>query len=304
MRNIKNIRPGFTLIVLLVVIAIVGALIGLLLPAVQKVRSQAAKMGCQNNLKQLALAAHNYEQANGVFPQGNNADEKDPLFTLSWLVQLLPYLEQDAVWQQTLADCRRLPIRGLGPPHVGFITKVPAFTCPSDGRLATLHRTTSKHGAGVLVSLGSYLGVSGSGTSPTDGVLHFGSKTRHADILDGASQTLLIGERPPSPDFYFGWWYSPSTAIAGLQTLGIGSNKQMGGLGDFDPYPHCPLGPYPYQAGKWNEDCDTFHFWSPHTAGSNFALCDGSVRFIPYTASNIMPALATRAGGELASVPD
>lgn len=65
-----------------------------------------------------------------------------------------------------------------------------------------------------------------------------------------------------------------------------------------------PIAPYPYQAGKWNEDCDTFHFWSPHTAGSNFALCDGSVRFIPYTASNIMPALATRAGGELASVPD
>src|SRR5687767_2241785 len=141
-------RRAFTLIELLVVIAIIAVLIGLLLPAVQKVREAAARLKCQNHLKQLGLALHNYHDANGQFPFG-----KGPSFTgapvyARWSVhsQLLPYIEQNALYQSI--DFTRPPETPGMEGVINFMpawqnpgranaaacrTLVPTFICPSDG---------------------------------------------------------------------------------------------------------------------------------------------------------------------------
>ena len=128
------------------------------------------------------------------------------------------------------------------------------------------------------------------------------SRVRLIDISDGASQTLLAGERPPSTDFQFGWWY------AGWGQRLTGSGDQILGTLEKNLLPvtpgSCPPGNYPYMPGNLRNQCDMFHFWSLHSNGANFLFCDGSVHFIPYSAAPIMPALATRAGGEAVNVPD
>jgi prepilin-type N-terminal cleavage/methylation domain-containing protein len=95
-------RRGFTLVELLVVMAIVGVLIGLMLPAIQRIRHAAMRAQCANNLKQIGLAAHQHHDANKVFPAGVRANKgKDPYRYASWLTFLLPYVEQQALWTAT-----------------------------------------------------------------------------------------------------------------------------------------------------------------------------------------------------------
>lgn len=286
-------KRGYTLIEMLLVIAIIAVLVGLLLPAVQKVRAAAARVSCQNKVKQIALATHNYETANGSFPAGN-ASLKDPFASLSWLTRLLPYLELEAVWQRTLLDCQMMPITYIAPPHTGLSTVITAFNCPADSRQSITHRS----GSGTLIALTGYLGVSGAGTSPSDGVLYDGSSTKLIDILDGTSNTLLAGERPPSPEYSYGWWYSPSAPVVGEATLGVRSRKDPNNSATLG----CSSNTYSYQNGDINNICDVHHFWSLHTGGANFAFADGSVRFLTYSADSVLPALATRAGGEVVSL--
>ncbi len=296
----RNDRRAFTLIELLVVIAIISILMGLLLPAVQKVRAAAARIKCANNLKQIGLALHNYHDHFNQFPPGHRAlfnSDRRP-FT-GWPLDIPPFVEQPALHTNAMAAFKITPWPFRNPPHTGLNTVVPIYVCPSDDRAASPQFAPRSK---FYVAFTSYLGVSGNDYSTRDGMLFQNSHTRLADATDGTSNTLLVGERPPSADFQFGWWYA-------------GTGQQLSGSGDMilgvyernlQPVTagSCPPGNYPYMPGWFSNQCDMFHFWSPHPGGANFLFADGSVHFLSYSANAIMPALASRAGGEVVAAPD
>lgn len=287
---------GFTLVELLVVIAIMAVLMGLLMSAVQRVRAAAARAQCQNVAKQLALALHSYHDTRQAFPPGHrSAAHPDRAPYSGWCVSVLPYLEQQALAAQTEAAFRAN--LNAFAPHQHLSTAVPAFLCPSDARVLTAQ--TSQRTSNV-VAFTSFLGVAGLDALGTrDGVLYQNSATRFADIADGTSSTLLLGERPPSADFQFGWWYAGvGQQLTGSADLVLGArepNVQVVTSGSA-----CGPGRYPFRAASgFNDPCGMFHFWSPHPGGANFAFADGGVRFLSYSANAVLPALASRAGGEV-----
>jgi prepilin-type processing-associated H-X9-DG protein len=287
-------RCGKSLLELLVVIAIIGILFGLVLSAVQHVRAAAARSSCQNKMRQLGLALQMYHGSHYQFPPGVTGDDgANSLAYLSWNARLLPYLDQSLLWAEILraysADRDFLRV----PPHVQRSTLVAAFTCPADFRAAS-----PSHWGPAFTS---YLGVEGSDQFSANGILYLDSRTRIADILDGSSHTLIVGERPGSADERFGWWY------AGWGQNRDGSAEMVLGMREYNfgtSNPGCPRGPYHFTPGRFDNQCDMFHFWSPHSGGANFGFADGSVRFITYSADAIMPALSTRAGGESVILPE
>jgi prepilin-type N-terminal cleavage/methylation domain-containing protein/prepilin-type processing-associated H-X9-DG protein len=282
-------RTGFSLIELVVVLAIVAVLIGLLLPAVQKARDAAVRTQCLNNLKQIGLALHSYHEAHGQLPPGLMSDDGvAPQPYLSWNARLLPFLEQEPLWREVEAafekDRNFLSI----PPHTHRATVVAAFACPADPRAG---QPSTK--ASVRVAFTSYLGVAGRDSDVLDGVLFLDSQVRIADILDGTSNTLAAGERPPSADERYGWWY------AGWGQSKDGSAEVVLGVADRNTaMPSCFSGPYRFGQGRIDNQCDALHFWSLHPGGANFVFADGSARFLTYSSHPLMPAWATRAGGE------
>jgi prepilin-type N-terminal cleavage/methylation domain-containing protein/prepilin-type processing-associated H-X9-DG protein len=293
-----SMHRGFTLVEILVVISIIGLLIGLLLPAVQKVRDTAARIRCQNNLKQIALACHNFEAGFGTFPPGLTlANKKEVYPYMGWLCRLLPFVEEDPLWQMSVTAYGAQRDNPFSLPHIGIMTPVKLYACPSDIRQSEIRITHQ----GMRVAVSGYLGVLGTNYLTTSGVLYRGSQVRFNDITDGTSNTLLAGERPPSPDFWRGWWYA-SGATDGSGDTSLGVRELNSGS---DPFTNsCPRGPYFFRVGKIDEQCDAFHFWSLHSGGANFAFCDGSVRFLAYSSDLLFPAMATRAGGETVALPE
>jgi prepilin-type N-terminal cleavage/methylation domain-containing protein len=288
-------RPAFTLVELLVVLAIIGVLLALTASAVQRVRSTAARILCADRLRQLGLALHAYHGTHSVFPPGTTRDlEGGEHRNMSWHTRILPYLEQDTLWKRSL-DAYAIEPRFSYPPHP-FAVALSVFECPTDPRAGA----PARFGKGQR-GLTSFLGVEGTDYTRQDGVLFVDSRTRLTDITDGTSNTLLVGERPPSPDNAFGWWY------AGLGQLdGNGSADMVLGALEYCAgffAPDCAGGPYQYGPGELSTTCDMFHFWSLHPGGAHFVMADASVQFLSYSAKDILPALATRAGGEVASLP-
>jgi prepilin-type processing-associated H-X9-DG protein len=152
----------------------------------------------------------------------------------------------------------------------------------------------------VNVALTSYLGVEGLDLFAKDGVLYLDSQIRLANITDGTSNTLLVGERPPSEDKTLGWCY------AGGGQQGEGSTDMVLGVREVNIWPFggdCLGGPYHFVSGRVNEECDVFHFWSMHPGGANFLFADGAVRFLSYSVDPLLPALASRAGRETVDLP-
>jgi prepilin-type N-terminal cleavage/methylation domain-containing protein/prepilin-type processing-associated H-X9-DG protein len=305
----QKLKSAFTLIEILVAIVVIGILIAMLFPAVQMVREAGRRTACSNNVRQLALGLMNFEANHGQLPMGLRSFEglggssSAAQYGMSWITRILPFIEQNAMWENAVEDYRLSPIPFRN--HRGMQTVLPAVSCPSDSATSELQWTHE----GRLVALTDYLGVNGKNFQSRDGVFTYDEPIRLAEIGDGQSNTLLIGERPPSPDFWYGWWYATGSGSqsTGDVTLGVAELNPAhvpGGQGIGTYLLDCPPGPFNYVAGR-NEQCDALHFWSNHSGGANFAMADGSVRLISYSIGDtVMQALATRAGGETVALSE
>ena len=291
-------RCGITLIELIVVIGIISILTGLVLAGVQRVRTASDRVACGNQSRQIGLALHQYHQAHGHFPAGTYSPKTEHPW-MSWRVAITPYLEQDRVWLNAVADYQREKYPwAIHGEHVGVSRSVSAFYCPSEPR-----RIDIPHDWPTPMAVAHYLGVEGSWSGLQDGLLYWDSAVRLSEVTDGTSTTLLIGERPPSPDLRFGWWY----AGAGFDPNWFGTGDGHLGartLGRSYRTPTCSKGPHFYQSSTAVDPCGTFHFWSRHPGGANFLFADGAVQFIQYAGEPLLIPLATRAGGEAVSRPE
>lgn len=304
-------RPhsGFTLIELLVVIAIIAILIGLLLPAVQKVREASNRLRCANNLKQLALAVHSYHDSQGRIPFNTYGGEYGlgaQSTAWSWLARLLPHLEQ-----QNIYFAGGVPTQSL--LRSGIISEqFPLFLCPSDGYSNAGPRGDAGNLEGLPIGQTNYKGVSGAnwgddlqgdganfptfwrnlgangsfdGHAMGDGIFYrsdFQRSLRLSHIRDGTSSTFMIGEDLPEMTQWCSWPYANNAN----GTCAIPPNIGVGNEYDFP---------------KWNWQ-NNESFRSRHPQGLQFAHADGSVTFVRESISlSTYRALATIAGAEVVS---
>jgi prepilin-type processing-associated H-X9-DG protein/prepilin-type N-terminal cleavage/methylation domain-containing protein len=297
MKGRRPDRIAFTLVELLVVIAIIAIVLGMLMPAVQKVRAAASLTQCRNHLRQIGLALHHYHNDHETLPKGTTpfaAGEKYP--GLAWPGYLLPYLEQTALWSET-GRSYQMTRDPFDAAHAAHEKIVRAYLCPSDDRIVQPKRFP-QYKDNTYAAL-SYLGVSGTSTESKDGLLFFDSRVSFNHVLDGLSNTLLVAERPPGHNLVLGWWY-----------CGVGLIHPVGGYDHFlgsanrlapqSPYGYaCGAGPHHFGPDFPTNPCAALHFWSLHSQGSNFLYADGSVQFESYASAPILVAKSTRAGQEI-----
>lgn len=320
-------RPGlarnkaFTLIELLVVIAIIAVLIGLLLPAVQKVREAANRMSCSNNLKQLALAFHNYENTNGFFPLAYTNPTGATKWH-NWAPFILPYIEEGN--RLKAYDFGTEWWKGVNRDIV--ITKIKSINCPSTpnpDRIQDKPETTppNKTGAvtdyftptGVNIEINLYLPVQDQFPTTNDlrGVICWwqanNTTNRMVDILDGLSNSIMLGECAGREDVWrkgiqtpVNYTSSPKVRARGGAWATTDNAYDIGSRKAWDS----AFGPIPGNPGINNSNEWGHGFYSFHTGGANFAFADGSVRFLSTgTELRMLANLTTRAGGEVVTLP-
>ncbi len=322
-RRLKS-KSGFTLIELLVVIAIIAILIGLLLPAVQKVRAAAARASCQNNLKQLGLALYSFESANGYFPPAYGLlSPPDPTVPApapnvvgqSVFVYLLPYMEQGNVYTMINTKNGFFSTVNFPNSNPAYSTGIKSFLCPAAPAPATMDYSAALNQGwgsyGVTVNYsglifgrtdygpvsGTALGI-GSGTAESQasgnlGILAPGTRTKVTDITDGTSNTLMMTEDGGRPFFYIqnGKFVSNGPVSQGggawadpFGALVVNGSNPDGSIG----------GPCAINCTSDNE------IFSFHTGGVNALMGDGSVRFLQQSITlTQLAALISKQGGEV-----
>jgi prepilin-type N-terminal cleavage/methylation domain-containing protein/prepilin-type processing-associated H-X9-DG protein len=303
----RTTRGGFTLVELLVVIAIIGVLVALLLPAVQAAREAARRMSCSNNMKQVALATHNFHDTYNKLPYATI--DRPPNLNLevnTWatgLMQILPFLEGDAIAQRWNPEQPRNSTDDSdGDGYSNAILQqmmIPTYTCPSMGLpsapLAENRAPCSYIFCGgsqdsSLLHYANYYGVPepayDGAIVPVITAAESSNRrvTRLADIIDGTSNTYLLGETDFAPAGV------PSTSYGGVWAYGYMSYSWGTAFHPFNNH----------------KNTTTVHgaFRSEHPGGGHFALCDGSVRFFAQTIDTVTyQGLATRAGREVVQAP-
>lgn len=286
-------RHAFTLVELLVVIAIIGVLIGLLMPAVQSAREAARRASCANNMMQLGLGVQQFEFANEVFPSGA-ISEDGPIEDapdgqhVSWSVQILPHIEQRNIASNfdislgAYAD-ENLPARRQ---------RIPTLLCPSNSIVRSLVDKVPDSGLGLPIS--HYAGCSNDTESPiaddNNGILFLNSQVRQRDLLDGSSQTILLGEMMTFGET-FGWTSGTRATLRNSGSIPPGSKRVYANYGQYQFYNREMLDTEPSYVGG---------FGSSHSGGWNAALADGSVHFINKTIDvKLLEQMGNRSDGEL-----
>jgi prepilin-type N-terminal cleavage/methylation domain-containing protein/prepilin-type processing-associated H-X9-DG protein len=327
-------RSGFTLIELLVVIAIIAVLIGLLLPAVQKVREAAARTECQNNMRQLGLALHNYHNSFKQFPALNTG--ATPLH--SWTSQILQYIDQDNVYIRYHVNVdwnyTGITANDTNSNLVAVETPLKVFNCsntPSYPRFDTTASISSASrvpwgsaGQSVGPATSDYAPTSGISTqvavvagsvgnlsTATLGVIAPGRPTKLAEIKDGSSNTILLAESAGRPFLYAkgdiditpqnvvgyvasGGWADPNHYIF---VRGSVENGQV--------TPSTQQQPYTCAVNCSSGDATAGEVYGIHPGGANVVYADASVHFLPNNISiGVLGALVTRSGRELVNAGD
>ncbi len=276
-------RHGLAMIELLVVMGIISLLLSLILPAVQSAREVARRTDCVNRMKQNALALHIFHDSHRHLPSGTETDTFRgwPSLILAELGDSAMDNEADVAFQSSTSFSK----------HRLFREHQPQFVCPSDVRSASPGFVESHKFVAAFLS---YLGNSGLHHFSRDGVLYADSKIQFRDVTDGLSNTLMLAERPPTPDLRFGWWYG------GVGQSRTGSLDHHLGVAEINRYyPECPTA-NPFEPFWTGNVCSGFRFWSYHSAAFNVARCDGSVGSLSFHIDRaVLESVGTRNGGEV-----
>lgn len=314
-RTLGSARHGFTLVELLVVIAIIGILVALLLPAVQAARGAARRVACQNNMRQIGLALHNYNDSFQLFPISISPWAEDSKATLpadrlngkGWILSILPFVEEQALFDRFEQgggfNGGMFAGQGIARPEVAAAmeTQLAILQCPSDDSARDLS-TTQFQWNPRPVALTNYKGVIGDtrmggsssihqGTEPDchnrtgcNGIFYrnnYQEPVSFGQVVDGLSNTFMVGEDIPAHNYHSAAYYAN---------------------GDYASC-HAPLNfkPNPPTPDQW---WNVISFRSEHAGGAHFVLCDASVHFVNEGVDYFLyRAMSTKAGAESVSLP-